>query len=107
MLLKFAILACKYVVTTLDRNEKLRNDSSPTCDQLQFRQIVGSGIYLTITQPDLSYLVGLLSQFMQKPTTEHMYCVHRIQRYVSGTIDRGLLYMKGALQLLGYTDATT
>ena len=33
--------------------------------QMRYRQIIGSLIYLTITQPDLSYPIGLLSHFIQ------------------------------------------
>ena len=71
-----------------------------------FWQIIGGLIYLRITRPDLSYPVGLLSQFMQKRTAMHMDCPRRILRYVSGTLDCGLLYKKGGVfQLQGYTDA--
>ena len=62
-------------------------------------------IYLTITRPNLSYPVGLISQFMAHPTVEHLQCAHRILRYVNGTKDRGLLYQTGvAEQLVDYTD---
>ena len=33
-------------------------------DVTMYRRIVGSLIYMTITRPDLSYDVGLVSQFM-------------------------------------------
>ena len=60
---------------------------------------------LTITRPDLSYPVGVISQFMARPTEEHLQCAQRVVRYVSGTKDRGLLYQVGtAAQLVGYTD---
>ncbi len=32
-----------------------------------YKRIVGSLIYMTITRPDLSYAVGVVSQFMQTP----------------------------------------
>ena len=61
---------------------------------------------LTITLPDLSYPVGVISQFMARPNEEHLQCAQRVLRYVSGTTDRGLLYRAGtAAQLVGYTDA--
>ena len=61
---------------------------------------------MTITRPDLSYPVGVISQFMARPTVEHLQCAQRVLRYVSGTKDRGLLYRAGtAAQLVGYTDA--
>ena len=59
---------CKSVATPLDRNLKLDADSGTgACEPTQYRELIGSLIYLTITRPDLSYPVGLLSQFMQTP----------------------------------------
>ena len=64
MLFKFSMTECKSVSTPLDMNVKLRSDSGITCDSKRFQQIVGTLIYLTITRPDLSYQVGLISEFM-------------------------------------------
>ena len=65
LLYKFGLTECKPVTTPLDRNLKIDVDSrTAVCDPTQYRQIIGSLIYLTITRPDLSYSVGLLSQFM-------------------------------------------
>ena len=61
---------------------------------------------MTITRPDLSYPVGLISEFMARPSEEYIQCVQRELRYVSGTKNRGLLYrFSTAEQLVSYTDA--
>ena len=97
---------CKSVSTPLDRTVKLHPDSGKVCDPKRFRQIVESHKYLTITQSDLNYPVGLISQFMARPIEEHLQCAQRVLRYVNGTKDRGLPYRIGtAEQLVGYTDA--
>ncbi|MCO5548769.1 hypothetical protein L7F22_002231 [Adiantum nelumboides] len=71
-----------------------------------YRQIVGSLIYLTISRPDLSYTVGLESQFMQLPKKPHLDVVRRTLRYVSATLDYALFYEASTeLQLSGFTDA--
>ena len=68
LLYKFGMVECKSVATPLDRNLKLDVDSGTTeCESAQYQQLIGTLIYLTITRPDLSYMVGLISQFMQKP----------------------------------------
>jgi len=36
-------------------------------DNTMYRRIVGSLIYMTITRSNLSYAVGVVSQFMQTP----------------------------------------
>ena len=96
----------KFVSIPLDRTVKLYPDAGKVCDPKRFRQIVGSLIYLTITQPNLNYLVGLISQYMARPTEEHLQCAQRVLRCVSGTKDQGLLYRTGTVvQLVGYTHA--
>ena len=72
MLFKFGTTDCKSVSTPLDRNVKLRPDSGEVCDPTRFQQIVESLVYLTITRPDLSYPVRVISQFMARPTEEHL-----------------------------------
>ena len=107
LLYKFGMVECKSVATPLDRNLKLDVDSGTTeCESAQYQQLIGTLIYLMITQPDLRYLVGLLSQFMQKPRDIHLDCAKRVLRYVSGTMDCGILYKTAMLiRLEGYTDA--
>jgi hypothetical protein len=103
---KFRMAEWKPIPTPLGRTVKLHPDSSRVCGRTRFRQIVGSLIYLTITRPDLSYLVGVISWYMARPTEEHLQSALRILRYVSGIKDRGLLYRAGTTeQLAGYTDA--
>ena len=69
MLFKFGMMDCKSVMTSLDKNITLRLGSETASDATRFRQIVGSLIYLMINRPDLSYLVGLVSQLMLQPTS--------------------------------------
>ena len=62
LLYKFGMTKCKSVTTPLDRNLKLDVESgTDECELTQYRQLVESLIYLTITRPDLSYLIGLLN----------------------------------------------
>ncbi|MCO5607723.1 hypothetical protein L7F22_061922 [Adiantum nelumboides] len=71
-----------------------------------YRQIVGSLIYLTISRPDLSYSVGLESQFMQLSKKPHLDVVRHTLRYVCDTLDYVLFYEASTeLQLSGFTDA--
>jgi hypothetical protein len=72
MLFKFGMADCESISTPLDRTIKHRLDSGKVCDPTRFRQIVGNLIYLTITRPDLSYPVGVISQYMARPTEEHL-----------------------------------
>ena len=70
------------------------------------RKMVGSLIYATISRPNLSYVVGLVSQFMQAPHKPHLDYVRRIMRYLSTTMDYALFYaVDTTLELCGYTNA--
>ncbi|MCO5558643.1 hypothetical protein L7F22_012229 [Adiantum nelumboides] len=107
MLSKYGMTDCKPISMPLDQNVKLRaNEGQVLEDVTMYRQIVGSLIYLTISRPDLSYTVGLESQFMQLPRKTHLDVVRRTLRYVSATLDYALFYEDSTeLQLSGFTDA--
>ncbi|MCO5550316.1 hypothetical protein L7F22_003800 [Adiantum nelumboides] len=98
---------CKPISMPLDQNVKLRADEGQVLEDVtMYRQIVGSLIYLTIPRSDLSYSVGLESQFMQLPRKPHLDVVRRTLRYVSDTLDYALFYEASTeLQLSSFTDA--
>ncbi|KAA8550319.1 hypothetical protein F0562_002003 [Nyssa sinensis] len=63
-------------------------------------------IYLTVTRPDISYAVHLVSQFMSAPRSTHYAAVLRILRYVKGTLFHGLHFSScSSLELHSYSDA--
>ena len=75
-------------------------------DPFLYRQLVGSLIYLTITRPNISYAVHIISKFMHSPRHLHLATVRRIIRYLIGSPTRGLLYpTKSGLHLTAYSDA--
>ncbi|MCO5566526.1 hypothetical protein L7F22_020203 [Adiantum nelumboides] len=86
---------------------KLRIDEGEMFDDAtMYRRIVGSLIYMTISRPNLSYAIGLVSQFMQFPRKPHLDAMKRIMRYVRATFDYALFYDAGTqVQLYGYTDS--
>ncbi|MCO5574051.1 hypothetical protein L7F22_027828 [Adiantum nelumboides] len=65
MLMKYGMANCKLILTPLDQSLKLRIDEGEVLDDAtMYRRIVASLIYMTISRPNLSYAVGLVSQFM-------------------------------------------
>jgi len=72
----------------------------------EYKPIVGCLMYLTVTRPDLMFVVCLASRFMADPTELHMQIVKRVLRYVKGTLEFGILYKRrGDAKLLAYTDS--
>lgn len=67
---------------------------------------IGSLQYLSLTRPDIGFVVNRLAQFMHKPTISHWQAIKRLLRYVKHTIHFGLLlYRQIAHILRGYSDA--
>ncbi|RVW51938.1 Retrovirus-related Pol polyprotein from transposon RE2 [Vitis vinifera] len=72
----------------------------------RYRRLVGKLNYLTITRPDISFPVSVISQFLQSPCDSHWDAVIRILRYIKSTPGQGVLYQnRGHTQVVGYTDA--
>ena len=62
--------------------------------------------YLTLTRPNLTYGVYLLSQFLQQPRQLDMELAKRIISYISSTTTNGIFYLKdNQLILSAYCDA--
>lgn len=90
------LLASKPVSTPMEVNHKLLRDekesTSPLCvDPARFRRVVGRLVYLTITRPDLSYSVHVLSQVMHKPREEHWDAAMRVIKYLKGSPGQGIM----------------
>ena len=98
---------CKPVLTPMEQNLKLSKfQGGEMVDNTTYRQLNGSLIYLTITQPDISYAISILSLFMQEPRDSHWNAAKRVLRYIQGTKDFGLLYKKTKNFVLGgFSDA--
>jgi hypothetical protein len=92
----------------MEQRLKLSHDSmTEEVDASQYRPFVESLRYLAHTRADLTFSVGYVTRFMQRPTTEHQQAVKRIIRYVAGTLDHGLYYPRYPREahLVGYSDS--
>ena len=89
------MLRCKPTDTPMDSTKKIgiEKDSAPI-DKGRYQRLVGRFIYLSHTRPNIGFSVGVVSQFMNNATEEHMEAVNRILRYLKMTPGRGLLYKK-------------
>lgn len=64
-------------------------------------------MYLAIgTRPDIAYVLGVVSQHLDKPTKTDWNAVKRIFKYLKGTVDYGLKFTRSKnLELTCYCDA--
>lgn len=101
------LLASKPVTTPLDYNHTLVADHGEVLsDPASYRRLVGRLLYLTVTRPDITYAVNLLSQFMSSPRDTHWQAALRVVRYIKSVPDHGiLLSSNSSLRLHAYCDA--
>ena len=73
-----------------------------------YRAAIGCLNYLSqCTRPDITYTVGILSQFLENPGLKHWQAFKRCLRYLKGTQSLGLEYVKSEdFNLVGYTDSS-
>jgi hypothetical protein len=78
---------CKVAATPMEERFRLSRDSTTEeVDATLYRCIVGSLWYLIHTWPDLTYAVGYVSRFLERPTEEHLQAVKKILRYIAGML---------------------
>lgn len=58
----------------------------------QFRQLIGSLQYVTLTRPDVAFTVNKLAQFMHQPTEKHSTVTKCLLCYLNGTTSMGLFF---------------
>ena len=104
MLSHFDMIDCRIAPTSFQSGVTLSTSfSSPLVDATLYRQLVGSLLYPKHTHPNLSFVVGLSSQFSQEPHESHWEVVRCILRYIQGTLLYGIHYTSGTLHIVGYT----
>ncbi|XP_042387961.1 uncharacterized mitochondrial protein AtMg00810-like [Zingiber officinale] len=107
LLKKFGMLKCKPISTPMEQNVRMcAHEGKSLEDATMYQQLIGSLVYLTLTRPDISYAISVISQYMQNPNKPHLEAARRILRYVKNTIDYDLLYKRNEdCKLVGYCDA--
>ncbi|XP_019179516.1 PREDICTED: uncharacterized protein LOC109174715 [Ipomoea nil] len=88
ILKRASMVDCKPVVTPVSSTKITDKVVVPYADPTQYRSLAGALQYLTVTRPDLSYVVNLLCQHMHAPTTTDWASLKRVLRYVKGTMMR-------------------
>ncbi|RVW27791.1 Retrovirus-related Pol polyprotein from transposon RE2 [Vitis vinifera] len=95
------MLGAKDVSTPLSTTASLKLfDGTTPIDSIDFRRVIGSLQYLSLTRPDISFAVNKLSQFMHKPTTTHWTATKRLLRYLKQTIFHGIQLTRNTTSVL-------
>ena len=101
------MVECNPLPTLMEHNLKLTSiEGKKFEDAIRYRQLVGILNYLTTTRPNISFVVGILSRFMQNPCKGHWFAAKRVLKYLKGTQDFRLEYTQvGDFSLIGYSDS--
>ncbi|GJW11711.1 hypothetical protein Tco_1577538 [Tanacetum coccineum] len=99
--------SCDPVDTPMVEKSKLDEDTQgKSVDLTHYRGMVGTLMYLTSSRLDLVYAVCMCARYQARPTEKHLHAVKRIFRYLKGTVNRGLWYLKDfAIALTAFADA--
>ncbi|GJZ96024.1 retrovirus-related pol polyprotein from transposon TNT 1-94 [Tanacetum coccineum] len=105
---KYSMESSDPVDTPMVKKSKLDEDpQGKAVDPTHYRGMVGTFMYLTANTPDLTFVVCMCARYQAKPTKKHLHAVKRINKYLRGTINRGLWYPKDssiALTAYAYAD---
>ncbi|XP_020963800.1 uncharacterized protein LOC110265244 [Arachis ipaensis] len=105
LLKDFGYLDCKPLSTPLIIVKKLSKESGTILtDNTTYRQLIRR-LYLTNTRPDISYVVGCLSQLLDCAITSHLHAAFRVLRYLKGKPATGLFFSSTSnLHPIGFAD---
>ncbi|XP_042027260.1 uncharacterized mitochondrial protein AtMg00810-like [Salvia splendens] len=107
ILAETGLLDCKLVDTPILVNHDLQiSEGAELANQGKYQRLVGKLIYLSQTRPDISYAVGIVSQFMHRSQKDHYEAALRIVKYLKETVGHGIMFKKNKQGgVYGYTDA--
>jgi hypothetical protein len=100
---KFSMEELKTVSTPMSTAMSLGPDEDDeVVDQREYRSMIGPLLYLTMTQLDIQFAVGLCACFQASPCSSHQ----RIFRYLKHTPEFGIWYSASSLlDLVDFSDA--
>ncbi|GJX44108.1 integrase, catalytic region, zinc finger, CCHC-type containing protein [Tanacetum coccineum] len=95
------------VDTPMVEKSKLDKDKEgKAVDPSHYHGMIGTLLYLTASRPDLQFAICVCGRYHTRPTEKHLHAVKRIFRYLKGTVNRGLWYLKdSSFALTTFTDA--
>jgi hypothetical protein len=86
---EMGMTSCRLAATPSDPNDKVIEDSPRLgdADHATFRRVVGKAMYGCSVRPDMSYTVKELARRLASPTVNDWQRMHRLLRYIRGTMN--------------------
>ncbi|XP_071724104.1 uncharacterized mitochondrial protein AtMg00810-like [Rutidosis leptorrhynchoides] len=101
IILEAGLSGCKPAIILVEHNRKLTTheydmisslsiDDPLLKDSSAYQRLVGKLIYLTMTRPNICYVVQILSQFMHSLKQFHMNVTLKVVKYLKGCLGLGI-----------------
>ena len=91
LLSDMGLLASKPVNVPMEQSAKFSSSMGEDVPNSSlYRRLIGKLLYLTLTRPDICYVVHKLSQFISSPKVPHLQTTYRIPKYLKKTPGHGL-----------------
>lgn len=91
---------CSPEMCSKDQEEETEMQNIP------HREAVGSLMHITVmTRPDISYALGQVAQYVERPGKQHWRAVKRILAYLKKTSNFSLRFNKNGSSLTGFCDS--
>nr|GEY97622.1 hypothetical protein [Tanacetum cinerariifolium] len=104
---KYGFESCDPVDTPIVEKSKPDEDrEGKAVDPSHYRGMISTLLYLIASRPDLQFTICMYARYQARPIKKHVHAVKRIFRYLRGTVNRGLWYLKdSSVALIAFVDA--
>nr|GEU94427.1 retrovirus-related Pol polyprotein from transposon TNT 1-94 [Tanacetum cinerariifolium] len=104
---KYGFESCDLVDTPMVEKSKLDEDKEgKAINPSHYSGMIGTLLYLTAIRHDLQFAICMCPRYQAQPTEKHLHAVKRIFRYLRGTVNQGLWYLKdSSITLTAFADA--
>ncbi|GKB84317.1 retrovirus-related pol polyprotein from transposon TNT 1-94, partial [Tanacetum coccineum] len=104
---KYGMESSDLVDTSMVEKSKLDEDTQgKAIDPTHYREMIGTLMYLIASRPDLTFAVCMCARYQAKPTEKYLHAVKRIFKYLRGTVNWGIWYLRdSSIALTAYADA--
>jgi hypothetical protein len=100
------LLGAAPINTPMERGLKLSNKGTLLKEPNRYRRLIGRLIYLTVSRPDITYAIHVLSRFMHQPRKDHMEATLRVVHYLKKAPGQGLFFsLNSDFRLRAYCDS--
>ncbi|XP_066342057.1 secreted RxLR effector protein 161-like [Miscanthus floridulus] len=90
-----------------ERLKLMKASTTAKVDATLYRSIIDSLRYLVHMRPDIAFVVGYVSRFLEDPRVDHWATVKWLLRYIKGMVNHGIIFPKtggSRLQLTVFSD---